>query len=89
MTSVPCHEDVWGVVDFMPWPFYFWGNSPWYPLDRRLGDPRASLDTVEKRKISCPCWGKNPCGSPHCPLLYQLSYTGSFYSLIIETIIKN
>jgi hypothetical protein len=28
------------VVNFMPWPLYSHGNSPRYPLDRRLGGPQ-------------------------------------------------
>jgi hypothetical protein len=22
------------------WPLYYWGKSPWYPMDRRLGGPQ-------------------------------------------------
>jgi hypothetical protein len=25
----------------MPWPLYPQGKSPWYPLDRRLGEPQS------------------------------------------------
>jgi hypothetical protein len=32
-------------------PLYHQGKSPWYPLDRRLGGPRAILDAAVKRKI--------------------------------------
>jgi hypothetical protein len=32
---------------------------PRYPLDETLGGPKAGLDTVEKRQISCPCWESN------------------------------
>jgi hypothetical protein len=39
------------VVSFTPLSLYLRGNSPRYPLDRRLGDPRASLDDVEKIKF--------------------------------------
>jgi hypothetical protein len=39
------------VVSFTLRPLYPRGNSPWYPLDRRLGGPRTSLDDVERRKI--------------------------------------
>jgi hypothetical protein len=47
-------------VSFMPWPIYPWAGAPsihW------IGDwvgPRASLDPVKKRNISCPCWESNP-----------------------------
>jgi hypothetical protein len=46
-------------------------------LDWRLGGPRAGLDNVERRKISCSYLESNP-GSPACsPLLYRVSYPGS------------
>jgi hypothetical protein len=34
--------------------------------------PRAGLDAVEKRKISCPCWESNPGRPSRGPLLYRL-----------------
>jgi hypothetical protein len=46
------------VVNFMPWPLYSQGKNPWYPLDRRLGEPRAGLDAVVK-KIPSPCLDSN------------------------------
>jgi hypothetical protein len=36
------------------------GKSPWYPLDRRLGGPRAILDVMVKRKIPSPHQKSNP-----------------------------
>jgi hypothetical protein len=48
------------MVSFTPWPLYPQGKSPWYPLDRRLGDRRAVLDTVAKRKIPIPRRESNP-----------------------------
>jgi hypothetical protein len=39
------------MVSFTPRPLYPQGKSPWYPLDRRLGGPRAVLDAVVKTKI--------------------------------------
>jgi len=60
----PCILDLgtrWkAVVSFTPRPLYPQGESHWYPLDRRLGGPRASLDSVVKRKIPCPCRDSNP-----------------------------
>jgi hypothetical protein len=35
------------------------GKRPRHPLDRRLSEPRASLDTVENRNI-LPCQESNP-----------------------------
>jgi hypothetical protein len=48
------------VVSFTPQLLYSQGRSPWYPLDRRLGGPRAVLDAVVKRKIPSPYWELNP-----------------------------
>jgi len=48
------------VVSFMPHLLYHQGKSPRYPLDRRLGGPRAGLDMVSVRKIpSCHQEPKN------------------------------
>jgi hypothetical protein len=38
-------------MSFMPQVLYPQGKSPWYPLDRRLGEPTAGLDNVEKKKF--------------------------------------
>jgi hypothetical protein len=35
----------------MPLPRYPWGKRPEYPLDRRLGGPRAGVDDMEKLKF--------------------------------------
>jgi hypothetical protein len=35
-------------------PPYPKGKSPWYPFDTRLGEARAILDGVVKRKIPRP-----------------------------------
>jgi len=51
------------MVSFTPRPLCPQKKSPWYPLDRRLGGPRALLDTVVKRKIPSPNWELNP-GTP-------------------------
>jgi hypothetical protein len=37
------------------WPCLPPGKDPWYPLDRRLGGPRAGLDTEARGKILCLC----------------------------------
>jgi hypothetical protein len=42
------------VVSFTLWPLYSQAKNPWYPLDRRLGGPRAVLDAVVKGKILSP-----------------------------------
>jgi hypothetical protein len=48
------------MVSFTPRPLCPQKKSPWYPLDRRLGGPRALLDTVVKRKIPSPHQESNP-----------------------------
>jgi hypothetical protein len=40
------------VVSFTPRPFYSREKSPPYPLDRRLVDPRAGLDDVQKSRYA-------------------------------------
>jgi hypothetical protein len=47
------------MVSFTLWPLYSQGKSPWYPLNRRLGGPRAGVDAMEKRKIPSPCRDSN------------------------------
>jgi hypothetical protein len=59
------------VVSFTPRPFYPQGKSPWYPLDRRPGGPRAGLDAVVKRKIPSPCRDSNP---DHSAVLKTVAY---------------
>jgi hypothetical protein len=55
------------------------GKSPRYPLDRRLGGPRANLDDVEKRKfLTLP--GLEPLGRPtRSRSLYRLRYPDKEY----------
>jgi len=42
------------MVSYMPKLLYPLGESPQYPLDRRMGRPRTGLDEVARRKIPCP-----------------------------------
>jgi len=44
-----------------------WGEKPWYPLDTRLGGPRASLDAVVRRKNFSLFQESNP-DRPACSL---------------------
>jgi hypothetical protein len=48
------------VVSFTSRPLYPQGESPWCPLNKRLGGPRAVLDAVVKRKIPSPRRESNP-----------------------------
>jgi hypothetical protein len=43
-----------GEFSFTLRPLYLLGKSPWYPLDRRLGEPQSVLGAVVKRKIPSP-----------------------------------
>jgi hypothetical protein len=45
------------------------GKDPWYPLDRRLGDPRAVLDAVVKRKIP----SSRPESNPRTPIVQPVA----------------
>jgi hypothetical protein len=47
------------VVSFMPRPLY-----PEYPLDRKLGEPRAGLDAVAKKKAPAPAGNRTPVVQP-------------------------
>jgi hypothetical protein len=49
------------ILDLGTRPIFPQGKSPWYPLDRRLGEmvARASLEAV-MRKIPSPCRVSNP-----------------------------
>jgi hypothetical protein len=55
------------------------GKSPRYPLDRRLGDPRAGLVDLEKRSfLALPGLELGPLSSPaRSQSLYRLRYPGS------------
>jgi hypothetical protein len=65
------------VVSFTPRPVYSRGNSPRYPLDRRLGRPQSWFGHcgVETNVLSLPGIEPRPC-NPY-PSLYRLSYSGS------------
>jgi hypothetical protein len=59
--KAPCHKDT-----LLPW------KEPLITTGWMC--PRANLDTVEQRKMSCSCWELNP--SPIAPSL--ISYPGSW-----------
>jgi hypothetical protein len=48
------------VVSFTPPPLYPQGNSPWYPLDRRLGGPQSRSGRRSEEKNSQPPPGIEP-----------------------------
>jgi hypothetical protein len=55
-------------------------ESPWYPLDRRLGWPQSRAGRGSLEKISQPPPGiepQNPDRPARSPALYRLSYHGS------------
>jgi hypothetical protein len=51
-----------------PSPFTPGERGPHYPLDRRLGGPRAGLNVVAKRRIFAPCQELNP-SHPACSII--------------------
>jgi hypothetical protein len=64
-----------------PAALYPRGKDPRYPLDRRLGGPRAGLDAEARRKILCPCRGSNPERPARSQTQHWLSYCGSIFSV--------
>jgi hypothetical protein len=48
------------VISFTPRPFCLQGNSPWYPLDRRLGGPQSRSGRGGEEKSSQPLLGLKP-----------------------------
>jgi hypothetical protein len=48
------------VVSFTPRPLYRQGKSPWYPLDRRLGEPQSLSGRGGEEKNSQPLLGIEP-----------------------------
>jgi hypothetical protein len=55
-------------------------TEEWAPGIHRIGcwvDPRADLNTIEKRKMSFPCQELNH-GQARSLSLYRLSYPGSY-----------
>jgi hypothetical protein len=71
------------VVSFTPWTLY-----PRYPLLRRLVDPRAGLDEVEKRKfLTLKELELRPLGRPaRSQSLYRLRYPGSSTDCCVKLI---
>jgi hypothetical protein len=78
------------MVSFMPRPLYPRRKSPRYPLDRRVGGPRAVLDDVEKRKFSnLRRLELPPLGRPaRSQSLYRLRYPGPYYYITKRIIIQ-
>jgi hypothetical protein len=66
------------VVSFTTWPLYPRWKRARCPLIGGCVGPRASLDAVEKRKVSCFCRESNPGHPTHSQSLYRLSYPGYF-----------
>jgi hypothetical protein len=55
------------------------GKSPWYPLDRRVGGPRAVLDTMEKRKMPSPHRESNP----RTPIVQPVAQRYDYYKYVL------
>jgi hypothetical protein len=65
------------VVSFTPRPFYTRGNSPLYPLDRRLGGSQSRYGRRGEETNLAPAGNRTPAVQPLSPSLYWLSYPGS------------
>jgi hypothetical protein len=48
------------VVSYTPRSLYLQGNSPWYPLDKRLGGPLSQSGRGGEEKNSQPLLGLEP-----------------------------
>jgi hypothetical protein len=48
------------VISFTPRPLYLQGKSPWYPLDRRLGEPQSRSERGREEKNSQPLLAFKP-----------------------------
>jgi len=70
------------VVNFTSQPFYPWGKSPWYPLDRRLGRHHSlSGRGGKEKKIPSPAGNRIPVvqpGSGAHPASHAMGTRGSF-----------
>jgi hypothetical protein len=53
------------VVNFRPWPLYFWRQRSQHPFDRRHGRPESRFGRYGEKKISCPCQEWNADCSAH------------------------
>jgi len=75
------------VVISTPWPLYPRGKSPWYPLNRRLGEPhsQSGCGGEEKNSLPCPCWESNPSHPSHS-VVTILSYPGSLLYTSVDEI---
>jgi hypothetical protein len=74
------------MVSFAPRPLYPHGKSPWYPLDTRLGGPRAVLDTVVKRNIPSSRRESNP----RTPIVHPVAqrYTDWAITALLVTVYR-
>jgi hypothetical protein len=72
------------MVSFTPRPLYPRNRARGTHWIRGWVGPRACLEAVKKRKISCPCRESNPGRPAPSPSLSQLYYTGSFRKHILN-----
>jgi len=71
---IPDLGNRWGwEVSFTPRLFYSHGKNPWYPLDRRLGEPQSRSGRGGEDKNSQPLPGLEPRSSSPIPLSYPSS----------------
>jgi hypothetical protein len=75
------------VVSCTPRPLYSRGKIPLYPLDRRVGGPKAGLHDVENRKfLTILALELRPLGLPaRSQSLYRLRYPEYCWSILTKT----
>jgi hypothetical protein len=64
------------VVSFMPCHFAP-QEGTLMPIEQEAGGPQTGLDILEKRQISCPCWGSSSRLSDPHPSVRSLRYPSS------------
>jgi hypothetical protein len=80
----------WGwVVSFMPWALYPQGESPWYPLYRRLGGSQSQSGCCwEERNVFSSAGNQTHAVQPvvHCCTDWAIPAPSSLYSIVKELI---
>jgi hypothetical protein len=72
------------VVSIVPWPLHP-RRETLYPLDRRLGGPRAGFDAMAKTKTPALLGNRSPVVQSVASTLHWLGYSGCFYVLLSDS----